>query len=181
MVHAVRLPVSLDARARNGNEADLFEEELRPLLPEALRLAAAMRLDREQAEDAVQEAALRAWHRRRNRRAGTQLRPWFLGIVANRCREARRGRWATVVRTAVSPLQPDAVPAPDTGDFLDLRAVLRRLPHRVRLAVALRYYLDLPYEDVAAVSGCSVNAAKARVRRGLAALQAQLGATEARR
>src|SRR5579864_5408406 len=78
-------------------QAAAFEDELQPLLPRALRLAAAMRLDAAEAEDAVQEAALRAWDRRGNRRAGTRLGPWFLAIVANRCRERRRGPWSRIV------------------------------------------------------------------------------------
>jgi RNA polymerase sigma-70 factor (ECF subfamily) len=156
-----------------------FEAELRPLLGVALRLASAMRLDRNDAEDAVQEAALRAWTRRRNRRPGTDLRPWFLAIVANQCRETRRGRWASVLRFADPPDRP-AVPAADAAGSLDVSAALRRLPHDIRLAVVLRYYLDLSFEEVAATSGCTVEAARSRVRRGLTALAATLTESEAR-
>jgi RNA polymerase sigma factor (sigma-70 family) len=161
-------------RAAPDSEATAFEAELRPLLGQALRLAAAMRLDASDAEDAVQEAALRAWRRRGNRRHGTDLRPWFLGIVANQCRESRRGRWATIVRVAEPSRRLHDDPAPAVGTFLDLRDALGRLAHPVRLAVVLRFYLDLPFDEVATISGCSPNAAKARVRRGLATLQSAL-------
>ena len=156
-----------------------FDAELQPLLGVAMRLATAMRLERNDAEDAVQEAALRAWRRRQNRRPGTDLRPWFLAIVANQCRETRRARWASVLRFADPPPGPAALPA-DTAGRLDMATALRRLPHDIRLAVILRYYLDLSYEDVAATSGCSVEAARSRVRRGLAALTATLSPSEAR-
>ena len=146
-----------------------FEAELRPLMGVAMRLATAMRLDRDDAEDAVQEAALRAWRRRGNRRPNTELRPWFLAIVANQCRETRRSRWTSVLRFA-DPPQAAAAARHDAAGSLDLTAALRRLPHDVRLAVVLRYYLDLSFEDVAATSGCSLDAARSRVRRGLAAL-----------
>ncbi len=163
---------------RDVDEPSLsFEAELRPLLGTALRLATAMRLDRNDAEDAVQEAALRAWRRRGNRHPGTDLRPWFLAIVANQCRETRRGRWASVVRFGEPP-ETLAGPAPDTAVSLDVATALRRLPHDIRLAVVLRYYLDLSYEDVAATSGCSVEAARSRVRRGLTALATTLTASE---
>src|SRR5580704_10533346 len=135
-----------------------FEAELQPLLGAALRLATAMRLDRNDAEDAVQEAALRAWRRRGNRRAGTDLRPWFLAIVANQCRETRRVRWASVLRLADPPVK-DTSTADDQAGALDMSAALQRLPHDVRLAVVLRFYLDLPFEEVAAASGCAVEAA----------------------
>jgi RNA polymerase sigma factor (sigma-70 family) len=154
-----------------------FEAELQPLIAPALRLAAAMRLDRQDAEDAVQEAALRAWRRRDNRREGTDLRPWFLAIVANQCRETRRGRWASVLRSA-DPLAPPHAAA-DPAAALDVTVALRRLPESTRLAVVLRFYLDLPFDEVAAVSGCSLEAAKSRVRRGVEALGAALRLHEA--
>jgi RNA polymerase sigma factor (sigma-70 family) len=153
-----------------------FEAELRPLLGAALRLATAMRLDRADAEDAVQEAALRAWRRRGNRHPGTALQPWFLAIVANQCRETRRGRWASVLRFAEPPETPS--PLADTAGRLDVSTALRRLPHDIRLAVVLRYYLDLPFEEVAATSGCTVEAARSRVRRGLTALATTLTVSE---
>src|ERR1700683_3900340 len=89
-----------DVMAREAGNADEFEEELRPLLPEAVRLATGLLLDAIEAEDAVQDACVRAWRSRVNRRQGTPLRPWFLGIVANQCRELRRGHWWQVVRIA---------------------------------------------------------------------------------
>jgi RNA polymerase sigma-70 factor (ECF subfamily) len=156
-----------------------FEAELRPLLGAAMRLATAMRLDRNDAEDAVQEAALRAWRRRQNRRPGTDLRPWFLAIVANQCRETRRARWASVLRFA-DPPDVHAVTAPDAAGTFDISTALRRLPHDIRLAVVLRYYLDLPFEEVAITSGCTLEAARSRVRRGLAALAATLTTSEMR-
>jgi RNA polymerase sigma factor (sigma-70 family) len=156
-----------------------FEAELRPLLGMAMRLATAMRLDRNDAEDAVQEASLRAWRRRENRRPGTELRPWFLAIVANQCRETRRARWASVLRFADTPDTPPS-PGADVAGSLDIAAALRRLPHDIRLAVVLRYYLDLSFQEVAATSGCSVEAARSRVRRGLAALAATLIPAEIR-
>jgi RNA polymerase sigma factor (sigma-70 family) len=155
-----------------------FEAELRPLLGLAMRLATAMRLDRTDAEDAVQEASLRAWRRRGNRQPGTDLRPWFLAIVANQCRETRRARWASVLRFA----EPPDVPAHpgDAAGSVDISRALLRLPHDIRLAVVLRYYLDLPFEEVATASNCSLEAARSRVRRGLAALAATLTPPETR-
>jgi len=162
--------------ARKGALADDFETELRPLIPVALRLATGMRLDPQDAEDAVQSAALRAWSRRANRHPGTDLRPWFLAIVANQCRETRRARWASVLRFA-SPPEVE-MPAADTAGAIDLVRALRRMPPRIRLAVVARYYLDLPFEEVASVCGCSVGAAKTRVRRGVQSLSGTLGLQE---
>jgi RNA polymerase sigma factor (sigma-70 family) len=163
-------PTSAVAAAR-------FEAELRPLLPQALRLATAMLLDGAAAEDAVQEAALRAWQRRDNRREGTELGPWFLGIVANRCRETRRARWLHVVKLAQPPEPGQAAELPDLAAGLDVRRALRSLPSRARLALVLRFFLDLPLEEVAAVLGCSVEAARSRVRRAAHDVEAVLTAS----
>jgi RNA polymerase sigma-70 factor (ECF subfamily) len=159
-----------------AGDAAAFEHELRPLLAQALGLATAMLMNAVEAEDAVQEAALRAWNRRGNRRPDTELRPWFLAIVANQCRETRRGRWARVLRFA----QPPDMPAPgtDRDGIIDMRQALTRLPRQTRIAVILRYYLDLPIDDIAAILGCSVDAAKSRVRRGVQALEAILAFAE---
>jgi len=158
--------------ARQSAVADDFDAELRPLIPTALRLAAGMRLNPQDAEDAVQSAALRAWSKRGNRRPGTDLRPWFLAIVANQCRETRRARWALVLRFADPP--EIEVPLGDTAGAIDLVNALRRMRPQIRLAVVSRYYLDLPFEEVASICGCSVNAAKARVRRGIQSLTSTL-------
>lgn len=151
-----------------------FEAELAPLLHQALGMASAILLDPSAAEDAVQEAALRAWRSRRNRLPGTDLRPWFFAIVANQCRELLRGRWTQVLRldpsATVLAARADRVDA--TEDILDLRIALLRLSTRDRIALVLRYYLDLSFDDVALIAGCSIDAAKSRVRRGETALRA---------
>ncbi len=54
--------------------------------------------DRAEAEDAIQEAALKSWRHRSRLRCAADFRPWFLGIVANQCRTVRRGRWWTLIR-----------------------------------------------------------------------------------
>ena len=150
-----------------------FEAELAPVLGSAMQLALAMRLDRYDAEDAVQEAALRAWRHRGKRHPGGAMRPWFLAIVANQCRESRRARWAAVIRLA-DPPAPPAASGDDRAGALDASTALRKLPYDTRLAVALRYYLDLPFEEIASICGCTLEAARSRVRRGLAALETML-------
>jgi RNA polymerase sigma factor (sigma-70 family) len=166
-----------DVLTHGSDEAAAFEGELAPLLAEAVRLATGMLLNAVEAEDAVQDACVRAWRRRANRLAGTELRPWFLGVVANQCRETLRGRWWRVILTA----GPEVRIEPRAGDsaaLIDLRSALARLPHRRRLVIVLRYYLDFPFEDVAAAVGCSVDAAKALARRGTADLQRTLSSEQ---
>src|SRR5438093_12755759 len=87
----------LIARARDGDKA-AFEQLLAPVIAAGARLAYGMLLDRAAAEDALQEAALKAWRRLGNIRAGADFRPWFLGIVVNQARSMRRTSWWSVLK-----------------------------------------------------------------------------------
>jgi RNA polymerase sigma-70 factor (ECF subfamily) len=127
--------------------------------------------DRSAAEDAVQEAALKSWRKIDRFRYGSELRPWFLAIVANECRTARRSRWWQVIRfDDVGSIEP-AASEPAWADRIDLDAALDRLPKQHLLALTLYYQLDLPIEEVARVFGCSAGAARQRIHRALAALR----------
>src|SRR3989442_7847088 len=88
-------------RAKNGDRS-AFDQLVGPLIDQAFRLAYGMLHDRQAAEDAVQEAAVRSWRKLNNLRPGTDMRPWFLAIVANQCRTIDRGRWWSVLRVDLS-------------------------------------------------------------------------------
>jgi RNA polymerase sigma-70 factor (ECF subfamily) len=128
--------------------------------------------DRPAAEDAVQEAALKSWRKLDRFRAGADLRPWFLAIVANECRTARRSRWWQVIRLDdTSKLDKATSSEGDWADRMDLDAALDTLPQHQLLALTLYYHLDLPLEEVARVLRCSVGAARQRIHRAVAALR----------
>src|SRR5215472_17305252 len=122
--------------ARIGIE-DAYAELLTPILPEGARLAYGLLQDRHTAEDCVQEAALLGWRRLGNLAPGRSFRPWFLGIVANRCHELRRSRWW---RGKVFLADDDELWGAESGDWLagaDLRRALAALPHGHRAAIVL--------------------------------------------
>ena len=62
---------------------------------------------------------------------------------------------------------------------IDLRRALRRLGPEERLVLVLRFYLDLPFEDIAATIGTTPKAARTRVERALHRLRPILGPREA--
>lgn len=168
----------LISQAKAGDRP-AFDELVGPLVDQGFRLAFGMLHDREAAEDAVQEATMRSWRKLGNLRPGTEIRPWFLAIVANQCRTAARGRWWSVIRL-------DATPRPAGSGFedsivrgADLRAALRKLAVDQREVLVLRYYLDLPLEEVAAIIGVPVGTVKSRINRGLAAIRPHFEAVEA--
>lgn len=154
--------------AAQAGDGRAFEALLAPALDPAFRLAMVMLKDRAAAEDAVQEACLKAWRHLGRFRAGAEFRPWLLAIVANECRSARRSpwrRWLTLELWAAPPR-----PAEGIEDRLDLDAALDRLRPQDLLPLTLRYHLDLPMPEIAEVLGCSEGAARVRIHRALAAL-----------
>lgn len=158
-----------------------FADLLRPLIDPGFRLALAMLHDAQAAEDAVQEASFTAWRKLGRMHDQGRLRPWFLGVVANKCRNARRTKWARDVTLGV-PEQVSVVSSEDrTLRGADLRRAISRLGHDDRLVVVLYFYLDLPLEDVALVVGGSVGGARARLYRTINKLRPDVAIEEALR
>jgi RNA polymerase sigma-70 factor (ECF subfamily) len=153
-----------------AGDGHAFGELLGPVLDPAFRLAMTMLKDRTAAEDAVQEAAFKAWRKLDRFRRGADLRPWFLAFVANECRTTRRSRWWQVMRSNIA-ITPSTAAQRDWAERMDLDSALNRLPKHHLLALTLYYHLDLPIEEVARVLGCSSGAARVRVHRALAALR----------
>jgi len=154
-----------------GGDQHAFVLLVEPLLPAAYRLAVGMLRSEADAEDAVQEAVLKAWRHFGRFRRDSDLRPWLFTIVANECRGQRRTRWWSVIRRADTA--DDIVGEASAGDpaTVDLRRALYHLPHDQRLVLILRYYLDLSYDEVAHTLGISTKAAKSRTYRALERLR----------
>jgi hypothetical protein len=74
-----------------------FDAIVGPWIEPGYRLAVAMLRDPVEAQDAVQEAAVKAWRSLERLRDSDQARAWFLSIVANQCRSTMRRRWWSVV------------------------------------------------------------------------------------
>jgi RNA polymerase sigma-70 factor (ECF subfamily) len=139
----------------------------------AFRLAFALLNDVNAAEDAVQEAAFKAWRKIEQLREGSSFRPWLLGIVANECRSTTRRRWWSVLRVA----EVRSTTIEDSTDLLaslELRAALKRLSHDERVILILRYYVDLSYDEIGQQFGASAKAARTRTERALKRLRPML-------
>jgi len=170
--------VTLVQAAKQGDDA-AFEALLEPLLGQAYRLACALMHDHHAAEDAVQDAALKAWRKVSQLREGSDMRPWFLGIVANECRSARRLRWWSVLRGETPEI---ASPSPDDAvlEGFELRKALRSMDPAKRLVLVLHWYLDLPLDEIAAVTGTSVHGAESRLLRATHELKRRMEAHRGR-
>ena len=147
-----------------------FDSLVGPHLEAGYRVALAILRDPDEARDAVQEAALKAWRRMGQLRGEGAARSWFLAIVANQCKSARRTRWWSVVR-----MPSVERPSEDfESNRADLGRALAKLPADDRLALFLHFYLDLPLEEVGAVLGLSPAGAKTRVYRAAKKLRPDL-------
>ena len=166
--------------AQRVNEQS-FTELLVPLVQPAYRLACAMLHDGPYAEDVVQEASLIAWRKLPRLGDRSQVRTWFLGIVANECRNARRRTWLTRVRLGVAPTLSVVSGEERWVNRADLRRALSRLSHEDRLVVSLYFYLDMPVSDIAAVARSSVDATRQRLHRAVRRLRPDLEIEEALR
>jgi RNA polymerase sigma factor (sigma-70 family) len=155
-----------------------FESDLEAAIPFGYRLACGMLHDPAAAEDAVQEASLKAWRKRSTFRPGADLRPWFLAIVANECRSALRGRWRSVL-TLERWVPAPATTRGDAAEGADLRRELRRLSPGDRAIVVAFFYLDLPLDEVARMAGVSPSAARSRLYRSIKRLRPGLEIEEA--
>lgn len=157
-------------RALSGDRG-AFDQLLGPLVGKGFRLAYGMLHDPQAAEDAVQESAIRAWRKLDQLRPGTEMRPWFLGIVANQCRTISRGRWWSVlplnerIRGTGQAMEDEIVHAAAVRD------AIRKLSPEHREVLVLHYYLDLPLDEVAAIAKIPVGTAKSRINRAIAAMR----------
>jgi RNA polymerase sigma-70 factor (ECF subfamily) len=156
--------------AAAGDES-AFELLLGPHLQSAFRLAVTILGDATAAEDAVQEATFKAWRHLGRLRAGTTMRPWFLTVVANRCRSERRGRWWRVLRGLE---RADAAAQEPGATGWDLEHALSGLSVEDRTALFLRFYEDLSLKEVASVLGISMTAARSRIHRALRRMRLEL-------
>ena len=175
MIGQGTLETELIARARLGS-SEAFEDLLRPLLEPACRLAYSVLHDWLEAEDAVQEAAIKAWRALPRLREDTPaMRPWFLAIVGNQARSMRRRRgFATITLGRLGAWQPAAAPESDSEELIDLRRAAAGLNDAQRALLFLRYCLDLPLDEAAAVLGLSPVAAKSKLYRALRAMRPAL-------
>ncbi|MDQ6918052.1 MAG: RNA polymerase sigma factor [Candidatus Dormibacteraeota bacterium] len=168
----------LTLRDALAGDASAFEVLLAPLLDPAYRLASVLLGDRTEAEDAVQEAAIKAWSRLKQLRGDrSRMRPWFLAVVANECRMARRRPWWNVLRQSDVEAEHGS-PEDRAVRDVDLQRAIGRLSAEDRVALFSYFYLDLPLEEAAQVMGVPLGTAKSRIYRAARRLRPDVALEE---
>ena len=134
------------------------------------------------AEDATQDAFVKAYYALDRFRSAEPFRPWILRIVSNEARNRRRsaGRRERLALRVVERRGPgDAAPSPDAAAIAQetrrtLLAALETLPERDREVIACRYLLELSEAETATTLGIRPGTVKSRLSRGLARLRREL-------
>jgi RNA polymerase sigma-70 factor (ECF subfamily) len=132
--------------------------------------------DREEAQDCVQEAFVRAWANRRKLARADHPDAW-VRTTAYRLAVSRWRRKKLAARPADRALSPAHNESADT-DRVALVAALRSLPEAQRQALVLHHLCDLPVQAVAEEVGAPEGTVKARLSRGRTALALLLGSND---
>jgi RNA polymerase sigma-70 factor (ECF subfamily) len=164
------------AQQDNSDERSRFDRLIEPHLGEAFALALALSTDRGAAQDAVQNAAFKAWRSMPQLRDEGNARAWFLTIVVHECRSTWRKRRATPADVDGSS---DPINWPlGVDQRLDVRSAMQRLKRDDRVVLSLRFLMDMSVEESAAVLGISVSAVKARTARAATRFRALMAQPE---
>jgi RNA polymerase sigma-70 factor (ECF subfamily) len=105
-------------------------------------------------------------------RGDAEFSTWLYRLVVNACTDAARGRKAHIVISDRSPVEAFAVPGSQEADYAraqtanSVRVAVSALPPKFRIAVLLRYFEDLSYEQMAVALNCSMGTVASRLSRG---------------
>ena len=160
--------------ARSGDAA-AFASLVHAETPAAYRLALSIVRSPAEAEDAVQEAFLRAWRDIGKLRETESWPAWFRRLtVRSALDQTRRRPRVREVDLELATDIPGVEVAVHPADRLELVAAFDRLSPDDRAILALRFYADLEIPDAAAALGIPLGTAKSRLHRALGRLREQL-------
>jgi RNA polymerase sigma-70 factor (ECF subfamily) len=171
----------LIARARSGDVA-AYEAIVRRYQDVAVRTAHLICPETD-ADDAVQEAFIKAFDALPRFREGSPIRPWLLRIVANEARNRRRSagrRHGLALRAADAMAPARTAPGPEqivmaAEQRSELLAVLSTLRDEDREVLGARFLLDLSEAETAETLGIPRGTVKSRTSRALGRLREALG------
>jgi RNA polymerase sigma-70 factor, ECF subfamily len=162
---------------RQRMEAFTFLDDARLL--RSYRLATLILRDHDEAEDATQEAIVRAWSSWGTLRDRSRFDAWFDRILVNVCRN--RMRHARTIRMVALDHTHDLQTADSHGATiarLALEPAFARLSPDQRIVVVLRFWRDLSVDDMAERLGVPAGTVKSRLHYALKALREAVESSE---
>ena len=169
----------LVALAQDG-DGDAYASLVRAHQDIAFRTAMLITQNAAEAEEAAQDAFVKAWRALGGFRTGEPLRPWLLTIVANEARNRRRsaGRRSALALRAAEPERVEDRSAEAQVIAAESRTALlgalSRLRDDDRLVLGCRYLLELSEAETAAALGVRPGTVKSRTSRALARLREEV-------
>lgn len=173
---SVTTPTDVAGRRDTAHEA-VLRRDIAALLPELRAYARFLARDRAAADDAVQEAVVRALGALHQFTPDTSLRAWMFTILRNGFYEQRRRQARETAMIGAALDEGEALaPVPPAQDgrqaVQDVQALIWALPPLLREALMLVGVKELTHEEAARVCNVPVGTMKARLSRARAALSA---------
>lgn len=134
------------------------------------RIAVSYTASSADAEDAVQEALLRAWNRRQTLRDTAYFSTWLNRILINECKTLLRKRKRQSPRTDLPCI---SVPPPDERAML-LRAALFSLPEKYRIPLTLNLLEGYTLQEIAGLLSLPLGTVKTRIARAKQKLEQEV-------
>jgi len=156
---------------------DEYVDYVTARIPALRRLAYLLAGDEHRADDLVQQTITTLYVKWQRARAADYLDGYVRTMLVRTFVDERRLAWA---RVRLFRETPEPLPFEDGGveDRQVVRAALARVPRRQQAVLVLRFFYDLPVDEVAGILGCSSGTVKSQTSRGLATLRRLLGERE---
>jgi RNA polymerase sigma-70 factor (ECF subfamily) len=169
---------SYDRRLRSRQlDEDTIRDFLETSYPRIVVAVALASGSQSSAEDAVQEALVRAWMKSERGEAIESLPSWVATVALNLSRKGYRR--VLVERRLRRRLRDTQVEPAPTGEIVDLERALARLPRRQRETAVLRYVLEMSTSEVAQALRLDEGTVKSHLSRARAKLASDLEVSEA--
>lgn len=124
-----------------------YQNRIMECVPSLYRVARSILFNEQDCADAVQEAILQGWVKRRQLRDPERFKTWITRITVNECRNLQRR--ALKQKRAVEASMDELSSPPPNRNTSDLEAALSQMPDKYRLPLVLHYMEDYPTKTIA--------------------------------
>jgi RNA polymerase sigma-70 factor (ECF subfamily) len=163
-------------RAAIHGDREAFEMIIRTHSRTLFAIAYGILQSREEAEDVVQDALVKAWKTRWRVRDPEKFPAWLATIARHRAHDTfRRRRTVPLSTTIHEVIEPSSAAEPNDSELdQQLHSALATLPELHRAALTLRYFEEMDYRSIENILGLSNGALRGILGRALASMRKQL-------